>query len=275
MLDGIFYSANKIAYNGQNIVGRDLSITISGCLMTVLGQAGLSLYFLVVIKFLKSFVPLLPEERRDRVINRFALLVRVMWMVPLLSIVFAVMPGLCLVYQRSWKIFSRIYLIGSGVNAGLYGSLLIAAIRLVLFELKSHVILSPQNSEGVLLVIRRLNSAHRVIVINSVTLMLAAILFGAYDFLMRRVILMFMYLELTCPIAGTILVLTVSKKPVQLTQEDVEVAANEIYSVIKKNLSVTLIMPFFPSTRQALKIVPAIASDIDETGSQSGTSPYL
>ena len=260
LIDTIFYTALKIAYEDRQIVGRDTYITVAGCLIPILGQIGLVFYFFIVIKFLKSYMTMMPDERRERVASRFALLVVMCCMILPLCCIFGFMPVIGLVYPQHWHTFGMIYLAGIGTNSWLYGLLTSSALRDVLIELKNHVASSPQSSGDLTVVLGRLSTAYYAIISNAFMVGLFAIMFGAYDYLMRRATFMLLLASLSCPIAATLLILTVSKIPV-LRDSNVH-ALSLSKNTWQSGLSTELYIRHYAS--QQSKVVPTTASQFQQ-----------
>ena len=212
-IDTLFYAGLKIAYQDGQIIGRDTYVTVAGCLIPVLGQVGLVLYFFIVLKFLKSYMTMIPVARRERVEGRFALLIVLCSTMFPLCCIFGFMPVVGLIYPGHLRDFGMIFLVGIGLLAWLYGWLISSALRDVLIELKNHVDSYPQSSGELKVVLRRLTRAYYVLIANCLAVGLFAILFGTIETLRRQTIFMMVLASLNCPIASTLLVLTVAKMP--------------------------------------------------------------
>ena len=209
MIDTTFYTVLKIVYQDGQIVGRDLAMTIVGSLLPIFAQVGLVFYSFVVMKFLKSYVTTMGNQKRVTLERKFNILSRLTSIIPLTSVVFSVMPLFGLPYPEHQYIFSKIFLIGTGANAWAYGILTGSALSSVLHELKSHVF--PQSSDDIRVVKWRLTFAFYVIVCNSFLIGAASTVFGLFDFLMELSTYKFLFDLLFCPVGATVLILTVSK----------------------------------------------------------------
>ena len=231
----LFYGGLKIQYQGLNIIGRDLFMTVVGCSAPCIAFVGAFFYFFVVIKFLRSYIKIAPLDRREGVVRRFALLVRVCEYIPPLSAGSCLMPGVGLAYHQYWHIFARVYHIGIALSAWLYGILTVSALRLVLFELKTHVETFPDTSHDLRVVMRRLTSAYYVIAINSFSVGFLSLTFASFEYLLRRTTYAILINSFSISIAATVLILTVSKIPTTPKVQDVYTV--NTFSSMKKRLS--------------------------------------
>ena len=227
MIDTLLYTGLKIQYQGRKIIGRDLFMTVVGCSLPTLALVGLVFYFFVVIKFLKSYIKIMPIGRRQRAANRFTMLVMACEIIPPLSAAAGMMPGVGLAYPQHLHIFARVYHIGIALNAWLYGILTASALGLVLFELKTHVESLHNAPDDLRVVLQRLTAAYHVISLNSFSVGLLSLLTGTSEYLLRRTTYFQLFDSLCCPIAITVLILTVSKIPHSLNEKDSSTSMRE------------------------------------------------
>jgi hypothetical protein len=214
LFDSIFYLVLKIIYEDKQIIGKDTYITIAGCFFPIFGQFGMVFYFLIIIKFLKSYITIMSSERRDRISSRFALLITICWMILPLSFIFGIMPVIGLQHPKHSHMLGMIFLIGIGTNAWLYGMLTSSALRDVLIELNKDINSFQQSSRDLKLVLLRLTIAYYAIIFNAFSVGFVAILFGVYEYLTRRFTFMIILSAFFCSITLTLMILTVSKIPI-------------------------------------------------------------
>ena len=126
-------------YESDQLVGRDLGITlIAGCL-PFFAQTGLVFYFFVVLKFLQKLGSVVSSDRNTLLVYQLTYLRSVSLIIPPLSLFCTFLPSIGIAYPEYQNIFIQVYLIGNGCIAWLYGILTSLSLRYLLYELNNHV----------------------------------------------------------------------------------------------------------------------------------------
>ena len=207
----ITFTTMKILNQDGNLVGRDIGITIVAAGLPFFAQVGLVFYFFVVLNCLSGYGNIVGAERNQKLIHQLKYLRSVSYIIPGLSLFCKIIPSIGIAYPEYQNDFIYIYLIGNGLIAWLYGVLATMALRFLLVELKNHINSFPQSSEDLKSVVQRLTYAYYVIGGMSFAIGATYVMFGASEFWRRKCTYLFIFQQITCPPAATILILTVSR----------------------------------------------------------------
>jgi hypothetical protein len=112
----ILFSILKIIYSDQQLVGRDILITMVYMLCPMLTFFTLVCYFFIVIRFLKSLTATMAPEIGNKVARRFNLLTTLIFCIPPLAIITCGMPVMGIPFPRYRNIFAKFSLIGNGMD---------------------------------------------------------------------------------------------------------------------------------------------------------------
>ena len=207
----IIFAIAKLTFQDHQVVGKDLFLSVLCLALNFLAFLGLAIYFLVVLKFLKSYTTVLTDERNKIINNRFMTLRTINTLVPIIcaSSSFLVIVGLK--YPQYRRVFALSCLITGGFLTLLYGFLTTSALRFVRLELISHVKGFPQSSDEVRLVLKRLTLAYYMLVVMSSAMGISYFLFCTTDSMLRKSSYLIIWLHISWPPAATILILTVSR----------------------------------------------------------------
>ena len=211
MANQIIFAVAKIIHQEQQIVGRDLFVTGLAALLPSTAQAGVVLYFFVVIKCLNTYSTMIADG--DKLLRYFALLRNIGALIPPLSLFFSIMPIFSIYYPKLGKAMTLSYLIGNGMLSWCHGIITCLAISKLVVELTRHVKSLPSTSGDLLVVIKRLRLAYYAIIATTFTIGFSYFAFGVSEYLLRKSSYLFIYQQLTCAPASTVLILTVSKIP--------------------------------------------------------------
>jgi hypothetical protein len=205
----VAFASTKLMYRSE-LVGKTLLATLFCEMTTIFAFLGLAVYFLVILKFLRSFAHLLVEDRRNRVVEFFATLRIFCGLIPLLIFMASSMVVVGIRYQEQQKILAVSSLCTNGSMTLFYGFLTTSALRYLRKELRDHVKVFTQSSDGVRLVLTRLTWAYYMLLVMSFLMGISYFIFCT-DYLLRKSSYLVIWLQLSWPPASTILILTVSQ----------------------------------------------------------------
>lgn len=206
----VAFMSTKLIYRSGELVGKNLLATLFCEIATCLAYLGLSVYFLVILKFLRSFALLLAEDRRKRLIEFFATLRIFCGLIPLLSFIASFMILAGLKYHEQEKVLAVASLSANGCLTLFYGFLITSALRYLRKELRDHVKIFHQSSDGIRLVLKRLTWAYYMLLIMSFLMGVSYFMFCT-DYLLRKATYLILWLQISWPPSATILILTVSQ----------------------------------------------------------------
>lgn len=207
----IIFSVGKVMSSNNLIIGRDIFPTILGSLLPPLAEIGLISYFFVVLKCLKSYIGIQPENRGSVLTDRFRLLGAASIVIAPIFAIFSFMPTVGLGFPEHRRDFAMLYFIGIGVIAWLCGIVTTTALRYLIGELKSHIKNFPQTLGDVKSVLWRITLAYYVLAVSIFLLGFSFIICGFSDVFLRKATYLILFQQLCCPPASTILILTVSR----------------------------------------------------------------
>ena len=204
------FSIIKLIYGEELLVGRDMNITCLLELSGVLSFYGLILYFFVVLKFLQTYTTMLVKERREKLESQYAFLKAVATFIPPLGFIFCYITVFGIIYPNFERQSTLASLIGVGFLALSYGWITTTALKNLRYELSSHISSFPQSSDDIRLVLKRLTSAYRIILVMSTLMGLSYFVF-CFDYMLRKSSYLLIWLHMSWPGVATILVTTVSQ----------------------------------------------------------------
>lgn len=205
----VAFASTKLTYRSE-LVGKTLLATLFCEIATSFAFLGLAVYFLVILKFLKSFAHLLIEDRRNRVIEFFATLRIFCGLIPLLTFIASFILVAGIRYEKVQKILAVTCLCTNGCVTLFYGFLITSALRYLRKELRDHVKMFTQSSDDIRLVLKRLTWAYYMLLVMSFLMGVSYLLFCT-DYLLRKASYMVIWLQFSWPPASTVLILTVSQ----------------------------------------------------------------
>lgn len=193
------------------IVGTDISITIIACICPLSIFCGLTLYYVVIINFLKGYAVMMSPSSRDKVHSRFGNLLLASYSIPLGAFVGSAAPFVGLAHPGERKLTAQIYLIGIGLIAAIYGSLYALAFGFLLKEIRLHMLTSTMINHDIKLVLSRLRAAYYAGSMLFFTAFIAYFICGVSDYLLRKSSYVFLIIQIACHPFVTVLILTVSR----------------------------------------------------------------
>jgi len=201
----------KIIYGNQQLIGREIAISLSYTLGLLLTINSLVIYFFIVIKFLQRLTQSMSPEIGFIMVKRFNLLTTSVLFVPPLSIIFCLIPLFGIPQPKYRNIFAKTSFIGTGIMATMYAISVLNALGFLLQALSNHMNSIALFDEDIRTVYKRILLAYGVIAKVSFTVAFAYFIFGFWDFLLRKTIYIIVYNICGCAIGSTILILTISK----------------------------------------------------------------
>mmetsp|Transcript_8055 Transcript_8055/g.8080 ORF Transcript_8055/g.8080 Transcript_8055/m.8080 type:complete len:358 (+) Transcript_8055:617-1690(+) len=210
LFDLFLFSLLKIIYKNQQLIGRDIAITIVYLFSPLLTIISLVTYFFIVTKFLRHYTTSLNPEIRDKVLKRFNVLNKLALLIPVLSLIPSLIPIVGISMPEYRDVYAKISLIGMGLMVTMLGSLCVNALDFLLRELSSHINSFDQSDKDIIIVYKRLRLAYYGFFMNTIGIASTYWLFGIWDFLFTKTTYLFVYIICCVAIASLILIKTLS-----------------------------------------------------------------
>lgn len=255
----IIVALSYLTHKQKRIFRIDALISVSTALFTFLCFVGLSLYFQILLKFLRDSSLLMNSSNRNKVISRLTVMQRFSWLVVIFSIPISLSSILHIFNEDNAAAFAATVIIGIGVLLFAYVILYLVAFRFIIVELSFHLENSfnadiTGGSHDLKLVLRRLKFAFYTGGASLLGASAAMVLFGSWDTLFYKFAYLGIFVRFIGIIIFSLLHMTISKVPVP----PIERLSTKKISTIRK---------FFSRQRNSRsfdrKLVP-IASDLSE-----------
>jgi hypothetical protein len=204
------FSLLKIIYKNQQLIGRDIAITVVYLFNPLIAIISLVTYFLIVTKFLRQYTISLNPEIGKKVLKRFNFLNKLALLIPVLSLIPSLIPIVGISLPKYRDVYAKISLIGMGLMVIMLGTLCVNALGFLLRELSSHINLFDQSDKDIIIVYKRLRIAYYGFFMNTIGIGSTYWLFGIWDFLFTKTTYLFFYQICCVAIASIILILTLS-----------------------------------------------------------------
>lgn len=214
----ISLATNYLAYNSRGNTNHLLGFAISLGLHAFFCSSGLSVYFQILLHFLKSSLKLMSAASRQKVFSQLTILRNFSWLVIPFAIPISLSPILSTVYPDTSKPFGMTYIIGIGALLFLYSALFLTALGYIVEELTAHLktfqgLDASVSSDALSLVCARLKLAYRAgglsLLVGSILMML----FGPWDFLYDKFVYLSFVGRLNSITLYTVMYMTISGVP--------------------------------------------------------------
>lgn len=219
----------KLIRRTDQLVGKNLLVTLIGNIAVTSAFLGLGVYFLVILNILKSFADMLVENRRIRVIEYFATLKILCGLIPIISFISSASVVMGVNYPEHQKTLVLASLITYGFLSLFLGYLIASAIMYLRREVDNHISVFVQNSDGVGLVLKRLTVAYYMLLIMTFLIGISFFMFTP-DFMLRKATYLILWLLISWPPASTVLILTVSHISNRVEPRDLEPGSESDFS---------------------------------------------
>ena len=200
-----------VGYTDIPLVGKDISITLVSLICPTSIFAGLTLYYVVVINFLKGYACMMTPASRDKVYSRYLHLLMASYSIPVLVFFVSVAPFVGLKDYSLRKVTAQTYLIGLGLISAFYGVLYALAIRFLLQEITIHIANSSINSDDITQVLNRLRAAYYAGSMLFLAVFVSYLICGSWNFILRKSSYVFLVIQIASHPFVTTLILTVSR----------------------------------------------------------------
>ena len=206
-------------YRQQQNYQDSALVAVSSALFTFLCFVGLSIYFQILLNFLRESKQLMNAKNLNNVISRLTVMQRLSWLVVPLSIPISLSPVFALVYRNYVKAFAMTLIIGIGLLLFLYVILYLVALGFMIDELSSHIeiygdLAITGESHNLRSVLRKLNSAYYIGGAFILSGSAAMVLFGSFDFLLQQFAYLGIIVRFNGIVVFTLLHLTIAGVPV-------------------------------------------------------------
>ena len=179
---------SKFAFGKPEIIGRDIGPSVLQLLFTFFCFISLTLYYRVVLKFLKGYSRMMSTNDRNNLRHSYDVLQKYSWLIVLFSLPVSAAPILAYCYQSHILILTIVGVAGTGLLVFIYGVFLITAIGLLLAELTPYTKSATSAFVGDLNVVcMRMRITFYLgggIIIFGAS---AMVIFGSWDFLRNKV----------------------------------------------------------------------------------------
>ena len=193
------------------VIGEDLLVSVSSTLNIFFCFIGLSLYFEIMLHFLRQSKVLILVGSCQVILPQLTMLRNVSRVIMPLCIPVSLLTIFPVVYREDAKVFAMTGIIGIGLLIFMDGILFVLALRFIVKGLSNHL-KKPQISESnadrgkgsLHMVHRRLSMASHIGIISLFGSSGMMVFFGSWDFLFRK----FAYLAVIMRLIGIILFAT-------------------------------------------------------------------
>lgn len=205
----LVFAALKIS-DPNRLVGYDFAVSFVLEGASFFAFLGLTFYFFVVVRCLKSYHTKFLNESKEKIYRFFTILTRLCLTIPPLAFVSGTIVVVASIRNQNREEIFLCCLIGKGILTLGYGIITTLALNYLCRELSIHVKLFPEKSDDVKLILNRLRFAYRIMFIMTISMGFSAFLFsfGKFRPLSSYLIIFFL---ITWPPSSTILILTVSR----------------------------------------------------------------
>ena len=211
MIFQILLAIDEVLYQGRNVIGKSILVTVLGSTLSIFAQVGLIVYFFVVLRFLKGYAGIMSDEKRCEMYSRFAVLETSSKILEALYFTFSMMPTVGLIIPTYQRQFAMTYLIGDECVAWIYGLLTTYVLHYLLTQLQEHVFSFRQASRKITLVLRRLTAAYYMIAVMSLIIGISFTILGCFDLFLRISTCLSIFQQIIRAPCSTLLILTVSR----------------------------------------------------------------
>ena len=203
---------SKLAYAEPALVGRDIGISILQSMFVFSCFISLTLYYRVVLKFLKGYARMMSSDDRNNLRHYYSVLQKYSWLIVLFSIPVSSAPTLTLFYPSHILSLTILGVAGTGVLVFIYGLFFTTAIGILLSELAPYVNTASSPHLGDLRVVcMRMRITYYlgggIILFGSS----AMAVFGSWDFLLNKVSYIIIFVRIIGMILFMILTMTLSR----------------------------------------------------------------
>ena len=193
--------------------------------------SGLSIYFQILLHYLKSSLKLMTTNSRSKVLSHLTILRNFSWLVTPFSIPISLSSILSVVYPRNKEKFAMSFIVGIGILVYFYVILFLIALGYIVAELTSHLktfedLETSSGSDALKLVCSRLKLAYRVGGISLLGGSALMVLFGSWNFLFTKFVYLAFMVRLNSLFLFTVLYITISGVP----------SSNPVHGLTKKGV---------------------------------------
>ena len=225
---------SKLAYAEPALIGRDTGISILQSFFILSCFISLTLYYRVVLKFLKGYSRMMSSDDRNNLRHYYDALQKYSWLIVLFSIPVSSASTLALIYPSRIISLTILGLVGTGVLVFIYGIFLTSAIGILLSELTPYIkSASPSHIGDLKVVCMRMRITYYVgggmILFGSS----AMIIFGSWDFLQNKVSYIIIFTRILGMPLFMILTMTLSRIAPNLMK--IAIDSNSVSGTMSRN----------------------------------------
>ena len=214
-ISDLVVSLSAVVYKEHKLIGKDTTVSVAAAMFAFFCFVGLSVYFQIMVNFLRNSSRLMTAASRHKVLSRLTVLRNLSWAVVPLSIPICMSSIFCLIYPENMRSFAMTAIIGIGLLIFFYTVLYLTALGFIVAELSAYLKNCQSEIRGggtnsLSLVCKRLKLAYNIggsSLLGGAGLM---ILCGSWDFLFRKFAYVSILLRLNSIIFFVILFVTIS-----------------------------------------------------------------
>ena len=214
-ISDLVVSLSAVLYKERKLIGKDTTVSIAAAMFAFFCFVGLSVYFQIMVNFMRNSARLMTAANRHKVLSRLTVLRNLSWAVVPLSIPICMSSIFCLIFPENMRPFAMTAIIGIGLLIFFYTVLYLTALGFIVAELSAYLEKSQSEIRGggtntLFLVCRRLKLAYNLggsSLLGGAGLM---ILCGSWDFLFRKFAYVSILLRLNSIFFFIILFVTIS-----------------------------------------------------------------
>mmetsp|Transcript_8189 Transcript_8189/g.8190 ORF Transcript_8189/g.8190 Transcript_8189/m.8190 type:complete len:390 (+) Transcript_8189:642-1811(+) len=198
--------------DSQPLVGRDFSVSLMNCLFTASVFTGLVMYLNLIIEFLERYPhTMMSTPAKIRISKQFRLLGFYSHFIPPGILIIGIFPLISVAYPDKSRELGMTYLIGIGVLAYAYGSILMGCLSFLLKELRMYIDdIEAILSKDIKLIVHRLTAAHIVSGGCSVVFGTLFIVFASSNYLFHLSTYYLLFCYISVPATTIVFVMTVA-----------------------------------------------------------------
>ena len=170
---------SKVIHQESDLIGRSQFISGVNASFCITCFVSLTIYFHIILRFLKSYTTSIPPENHTKLLNQYSLLHFASYPILPLGSLISLSGNLSASYNEHGHLFAKIYFIGIGSVVLSYSILFTSALGLLLKEVTDS---SDNDIQRVYKRVRTAYYAGGAMIIGGSS---ALLIFGAWDFLLN------------------------------------------------------------------------------------------
>lgn len=205
---------------GNDLIAEDIGITLAASFSSFCTLYGLTIYFSLILGFLKSFGGVVSTREGIKLTKKLNFLALSAHFLPPLMAIVCFAPVLGIIFPEYSSITIKVLIVGIGIIALLFGLLSTTAFRFLLSTLSEHLS-SQECTDDIKLVYKRINRAYYALGSMCFQVTFFSLLFGLWEKLFSYCLSLYVFILISAPPAAATTIITVSRifKRAELSQK--------------------------------------------------------